>query len=33
MDLCFVLPSLKLKTYYHPSVEMFIDDEAKEANG
>jgi hypothetical protein len=32
MDLCFVPPFLKPKTHYRPIVEMFIDDEAKEAS-
>jgi len=32
-NLCFVLPSLEPRTHYLHGVEMFIDDEAKEANG
>jgi hypothetical protein len=32
MDLCSIPPSPKPRTPYHPSVEIFIDDEAKEAN-
>jgi hypothetical protein len=33
VDLCYVSPSLELRTHYHPGVEMFIDDETREANG
>jgi len=32
VDLCSILPSLEPRTHYHASVEIFIDDEAKEAN-
>jgi len=31
-DLCSIPPSPKPRTRYHPGVEMFIDDEAKETS-
>jgi hypothetical protein len=32
VDLCSVPPFLEPRTHYHPSVEMFIDDEARKVN-
>jgi hypothetical protein len=32
VDLCSIPPFLKPRTRYHPGVEIFIDDEAKEIN-
>jgi hypothetical protein len=31
-NVCFIPPSPKLRTHYHLGVEIFIDDEAKEAS-
>jgi len=32
VDLCSILPSLEPRTHYHVVVEIFIDDEVREAN-